>query len=86
LTVYYQSMTGEDFELDVRDGNNKNASQLELVNESTGVSQAVTLSSSSGHELYIRFRYSAGYREEVRIRFVITDGRGTEFCCSFIIF
>lgn len=82
MTVYYQSMTGENFELDVRDGNNKNASQLKFVNESTGVNQAVTLSSSSGHELYIRFRYSAGYRE-ARVKFLITDDRGRDFCYSF---
>ena len=71
-------MTGKDFELDVRDGNNKNASQLQLVNESTAVNQAVTPSSSSGHELYIRFRYSWRYRGEVRVKFVITDSRGRE--------
>jgi len=78
-------MTGKNFELDVRDGNNKNASQLQLVNESTAVNQAVVPSLSSGHELYIRFRYSAGYREEVRVKFVIMDGRGREFCSSFTI-
>ena len=79
LTVYYQSMTGEDFELDVRDGNNKNASQLKLVNESTGVNQAVTPSSSSGHELYIRFRYRARYWKEASVKFLITDDQGREF-------
>ena len=77
-------MTGEDFELDVRDGNNKNASQLKFVNESTGVNQAVTPSSSSGHEVYIRFRnirfrYRASYWKEVRVKFLITDDRGREF-------
>ena len=76
-------MTGEDFELDVRDGNNQNASQLKLVNESTGVNQAVMPTSSSGHELYIRFRYSAGYREEVRVKFLITDDQGRIFINRF---
>ena len=75
-------MTGEDFELDVRDGNNENASQIKLVNESTGVNQAVTPSSSSGHELYIRFRYRARYWVEARVKFLITDDRGREFCVN----
>ena len=73
-------MIGKDFELDVRDGNNRNATQLKLVNESTGVNQAVMPSSSSGHELYIKFRYRAGYREEVKVKFLITDDRGRDFC------
>ena len=82
MTVYYQSMTGENFELDVRDGNNKNASQLKFINESTGVNQAVTPSTSSGHELYIRFRYSEG-NTEARVKFLIMNDRGRQFCSSF---
>ena len=85
MTVYYQSMTGEDFELDVRDGNNKNASLLKLVNESTGVNEAVMPSSSSGHELYIRFRYRAGYWKTVRVKFLITHDRGRKFWYSIIV-
>ena len=75
LAIHYQSMTGEKFELEVYDGNTINATKLTHVNQWTGVNQAVTPSSSSGHELYIRFRYSAGSKE-ARVAFIITDDRG----------
>ncbi|KAL9960883.1 hypothetical protein ACROYT_G034389 [Oculina patagonica] len=72
LTVYYQSVTGEKFFLEVFDGNTRNATMLTSLTEQTGVNQAVTPSSSSGHELYIRFRYNAG-RKDARVKFLITD-------------
>ncbi|KAL9960882.1 hypothetical protein ACROYT_G034388 [Oculina patagonica] len=72
LTVYYQSMTGDKFELEVFDGTTSNATMLTSLTERTGVNQAVTPSSSSGHELYIRFRFSAG-RKDARLKFLITD-------------
>ena len=68
-------MTGETFELHVHDGNAINATKLALVNQWTGVNQAVTPSLSSGHELYIRFRYSAG-RTDARVKFLVMDDRG----------
>ena len=68
-------MTGEKFELEVYDGNTINATKLTHVNQWTGVNQAVTPSSSSGHELYIRFRYSAG-SSDARLTFIITDDQG----------
>lgn len=74
LTVHYPSMAGEMFELEVHDGNTINATNLTLVNQWTGVNQAVTASTSSGHELYIRFRYNGRYG--ATIRFLITDERG----------
>ncbi|XP_078343106.1 protein bark beetle-like isoform X1 [Oculina patagonica] len=72
LAVHYQSMSGERFELEVHDGNTTNATQLTLVNQWTGANQAVTPSLSSGHELYIRFRYNADSRD-ARVKFLITD-------------
>ncbi|XP_078343101.1 uncharacterized protein LOC144628871 isoform X1 [Oculina patagonica] len=72
LAVHYQSMTGEKFELHVHDGNTKNDTEVTLVNQWTGVNQAVTPSSSSGHELYIRFRFSAG-SQDAKLKFLITD-------------
>ena len=75
LTVHYSSITGEMFELEVHDGNTINATNLMLVNQWTGVNQAVTASTSSGHELYIRFRYSGG--SGATVKFLITDERGT---------
>ena len=68
-------MTGETFELHVHDGNAINATKLALVNQWTGVNQAVTPSLSSGHEFYIRFRYSAG-RTDARVKFLVMDDRG----------
>lgn len=72
--VHYQYMTGEKFELEVHDGNIINATLLTLVNQQTGVNQAVTPSTSSGHELYIRFRYNGRYGATVK--FLITDDKG----------
>ena len=73
--MHYQSIAGEKFELHVHDGNTINATQLTLVNEWTGVYQAVTPSSSSGHELYLKFRFSAGSKD-ARLKFLITDDQG----------
>ena len=75
LAVHYQSISGETFELYVHDGNTINGTRLTLVNQWTGVNQAVTPSSSSGHELYIKFRFSAGYKD-TRLNFLITDVQG----------
>ncbi|KAL9960879.1 hypothetical protein ACROYT_G034385 [Oculina patagonica] len=72
LSVHYQSMTGDKFELHVHDGSTKNETELTIVNQWTGVNQAVTPSSSSGHELYIRFRFSAG-SQDARLKFLITN-------------
>jgi len=73
--VHYQSIAGEKFELHVHDGNTINATQLTLVNEWTGVYQAVTPSSSSGSELYFKFRFSVG-RRDAKLKFLITDDQG----------
>ena len=73
--MHYQSISGEKFELHVHDGNTINDTRLTLVNEWTGVNQAVTSSSSSGHELYVKFRFSAGYKD-TRLKFLITDDQG----------
>ncbi|KAJ7370758.1 hypothetical protein OS493_030189 [Desmophyllum pertusum] len=67
-------MTGNKFQLEVYDGNTINSTKLTHVNQWTGVNQAVTPSSSSGHELYIRFRYSAG-SSDARLKFIIMDDR-----------
>ncbi len=75
--MYYQSVTGEKFELEVYDGNTSNTTMLTSVTEQTGVNQAVTPSSSSGQELYIRFRYNAG-RKDAKVKFLITDDQGKE--------
>lgn len=74
MTIYYQVMTGDTFELEVHDGDTINATNITLVNQSTGVNQAVTPTSSSGNELYIRFRYNG--RNGASVKFVITDGKG----------
>ena len=75
--MHYQSIAGEKFELHVHDGNTINATQLTLLNEWTGVYQAVTPSSSSGHELYLKFRFSAGSKD-ARLKFLITDDQGSK--------
>lgn len=81
LVVHYQSITGEEFELHVHDGNTTNATLLTLVNQWTGANQAVTPSSSSGHELFIKFRSSAR-RNDARLNFLITDDQGKNFSLS----
>ena len=81
LAVHYQSISGEKCELHVKDGNTTNATQLMLVNQWTGVNQAVAPSSSSGHELFIKFRFSAG-RNDARLKFLITDDQGKNFSHS----
>lgn len=75
LTVYYQSITGEKFELEVHDGNTTNATKLTLVNQWTSANQAVTPSSSSGHEIYVRFRFHADSKD-TSVKFLITDDQG----------
>ena len=70
-------MAGKKFELEVYDGNSTNATKLTLANEMTDVNQAFTPSLSSGHEIYIRFRYSAG-RQDARVKFLVTDDQGRE--------
>ena len=75
MAVHYQSMTGEKFELRVHDGVTKNDTELTLVNQWTGVNQAVTPSSSSGHEIFIRFRFSAG-NQDARLKFLLTYDQG----------
>ena len=67
-------MTGEKFELEVYDGDTVNATKLTLVNQWTGVNQAITPVSSSGHAIYIRFRYSG--RNGASVNFMLTDERG----------
>ena len=81
LAVHYQSMTGEKFELHVHDGNTINATQLTFVNQWTGVNQALTPSLSSGHELFMKFRFSAG-SNDARLKFLITDDQGKNFSHS----
>ena len=78
LTVHYQSITGETFELHVHDGNTINATQLTLANQWTGINQALKPSSSSGHELFIKFRFSGG-SYDARLKFLITDDEGKIF-------
>ena len=73
--MHYQSIAGEKFELHVHDGNTINATKLTLLNEWTGVYQAVTPSSSSSHELYLKFRFSASSKD-ARLKFLITDDQG----------
>ena len=73
--MHYQSVNGEKFELRVHDGSTKNGTELTLVNQWTGVNQAVTPSLSSGHELYISFRFSAG-NTDTRLKFLVTDNPG----------
>lgn len=73
--MHYQSMTGEKFELEVHDGDTTNDTQLALVTQWTGANPAVSPSSSSGHEIYIRFRFHAGSRD-ARVKFLITDDQG----------
>ena len=75
MAVHYQSITGEKFELHVHDGNTKNGTKLTLVNQWTGVNQAVTPSLSSGHELNIRFLYYTGW-QDAKVKFLITDDQG----------
>ncbi len=75
LTVYYQSATGEKFELGVYDGNSRNATMLMSVTQWTGVNQAVMPSLSSGQELYIRFRFRADSKD-ARVKFLITENQG----------
>jgi len=65
---------GEKFELEVYDGNSTNGTFATLVDQSTVVNQAVTPTSSTGHELYIRFRYNG--RTGATVKFVITDDKG----------
>ncbi|XP_068733405.1 protein bark beetle-like [Montipora capricornis] len=77
LTVHYEVMTGENFELEVRDGNNVNASIVTVVNASSGVNQAVLPATSSGHEFYIRFRYTG--RMGTSVKFLITDDKVLSF-------
>ena len=72
--MYYHSMMGEKFELEVHDGNTTDATVATLVDQSAVVSQAVTPTSSTGHELYIRFRYNG--RNGATVKFVITDDKG----------
>lgn len=67
-------MTGEKFELEVYDGDSENATKLTLANQWTGVNQVVTPVSSSGHAIYVRFRYSG--RNGASVRFTVTDDRG----------
>ena len=74
MTVHYEVMTGENFELEVRDGNNVNASIVTVVNASSGVNQAVLPATSSGHEFYISFRYTG--RMGTSVKFLITDDKG----------
>lgn len=68
-------MTGEKFELEIHDGSTANTTKLMLVNQWTGVNKAVMPSTSSGHELYIRFRFNAGSKD-ARVKFLITDDQG----------
>lgn len=71
-------MTGEKFELHVHDGNNINATSLAhvRVNQWTRVNQLpVAPSSSSGHELYIRFHTGVD-STQARMNFLIKDDRG----------
>ena len=74
LTVYYHSMVGEKFELKVHDGNTTNATVAAILDQLTVVNQAVTPTFSTGHELYIRFRYNG--RNGATVKFVITDDKG----------
>ena len=84
MTIYYQVITGDMFELEVHDGDTINATSITLVNQSTGVNQAVTPTSSSGNELYIRFRYNG--RNGASVRFVITDGKGKKKNLLYILY
>lgn len=80
--MHFQYIAGDTFELDVHDGNNINASKLLHVTQWTGVNQAVTPLSSSGHELYIRFRYSTSRSSTgASIDFLIMDDRGKSNIC-----
>ena len=75
--MHYQSITGEKFELEVYDGNTVNDTKLTHVNQWTGVSQAVTPVSSSGHAIYIRFRYSGSNGANVKFTVADNEGRKT---------
>ena len=74
MTVHFQSMSGEKFEFEAFDGDTVNASRLTYVNQWSGVKQAVTPVSSSGHAIYVRFRYSGRYGASVK--FLVTDDSG----------
>lgn len=67
-------MTGEKFEFEAYDGDTVNASRLAYVNQWSGVKQAVTPVSSTGHAIYIRFRYSGRYGTSVK--FLAMDDNG----------
>ena len=74
MTIHFQSISGEKFEFEAYDGDTVNASRLTYVNQWSGVKQAVTPVSSTGHAIYIRFRYSGRYGASVK--FLATDDNG----------
>ncbi|PFX18273.1 Macrophage receptor MARCO [Stylophora pistillata] len=71
LVVQYESTSGTNFELQVHDGNTTNATTISFVNQLTGV---VPPSLSSGHELFLRFRYSGG-GSDAKVRFIMTSSQ-----------
>ena len=53
-----------------------------FLDEFTGTNQAVTPYSSSGHELYIGFRFSGG-SSDARVKFMVTADKGRCFCGNY---
>ncbi|PFX21163.1 Macrophage scavenger receptor types I and II, partial [Stylophora pistillata] len=78
LTIHYESTSGSNFELQVHDGNTTKAATISFVNQQTGV---VPPSLSSGHEIFIRFRYNGG-GSDVKVNFGVTKNRD---CCSLVL-
>lgn len=84
LTLHLQSLSGQGYHIEVRDGDNINGTLLTSATQGDR-GQAVSPAVATGNVLWIRYRYNGG-RTGAIIKLVVTDSAGKKFLDNIVVF